>query len=76
MKPLHFGFEILTCTRCKTLKNQYTITVEYDDIMVFKPYYKCQECGTTLEKIAGPIEENLSDKCCSSCGKQDLVISS
>lgn len=70
-----FGYEILTCTKCKTLKNQYTVTVEYDDIMVFKPYYKCQECGSTLEKLTRPIEDNLTDKCCTYCGNTDLTIS-
>jgi DNA-directed RNA polymerase subunit RPC12/RpoP len=69
-----FGYEILVCPNCQTLKNQYTVEVEYDQLMVFKPFYKCQQCGSTLEKIVAPLEENIRTKCCSSCGEKDLVI--
>lgn len=63
-----FGYEIYACPKCHILSNPYAVEVEYDQLMLFKPFYKCEACNTTLEKAAKPYAEY----CCSACGKEGL----
>ncbi|MFK5892603.1 MAG: hypothetical protein QM504_05235 [Pseudomonadota bacterium] len=63
-----FGYAIYACPKCHTLRNPYTVEVEYDQLMVFKPFYKCQECNSSLVKALEPIEEYS----CSACGNEGL----
>ncbi len=65
-----FGYEIFKCPKCNTLNNLYAVEVEYDQLMVFKPFFKCQVCNTTLEKAAKPYEQYS----CTECGKKSLQL--
>ncbi len=61
-----FGYEILACESCKILENPYTVEVEYDSIMLFRPYYKCQRCYQSLTLAD---HQNLEKYCCKQCGQ-------
>ena len=58
-----FGYSLYACPKCQTLSNPYDIRVEYDDIMVFQPYYKCQHCNVTLVKAEEPYTSYVCSKC-------------
>ncbi len=60
-----FGYTIYTCPTCHTLSNPYDVRVEYDEIMVFQPFYKCQKCNITLVKAKEPYTSYT----CRECGK-------
>ncbi len=62
-----FGFALYHCPKCQILYNPYAVRVEYDDIMVFQPFYKCSVCDTTLQKATQAIENYACKQC---AGKQ------
>lgn len=59
-----YAYALYTCPACKTLYNPYAIKIEYDEIMLFQPFYKCQKCNTTLVKA----EEPYTSYACKHCG--------
>ena len=63
-----YGYALYHCPECQTLYNPYAVKVEYDDIMLFQPFYKCPKCNTTLQKAAQTIENYA----CKQCGKKQL----
>lgn len=63
-----YGFALYTCPKCQTLHNPFTIKIEYDDIMLFQPFYKCQQCNSTLIKATEPV----TSYCCNHCGQKQL----
>ncbi|MCK5663821.1 MAG: hypothetical protein KAI17_10055 [Thiotrichaceae bacterium] len=60
-----FGYRLYACPKCRTLSNPDDIRVEYDEIMIFQPFYKCQQCNLTLVKA----EEPFTSYVCSKCGQ-------
>jgi predicted RNA-binding Zn-ribbon protein involved in translation (DUF1610 family) len=63
-----FGYALFNCPECQTLYNPYAVEVEYDEIMLFKPFHKCQSCNTTLIRTT----EAISTYTCKHCGEQQL----
>ncbi len=63
-----YGFALYHCPKCQTLYNPYAVRVEYDDIMMFQPFYKCPQCDSTLHKATSPIENYA----CKQCGEKQL----
>jgi len=64
-----YGFALFTCPECHTLFNPYTVEVEYDDTMLFKPFHKCGECNTTLVRVGNPTEAYT----CKACQQVQLI---
>ena len=58
-----FGYTIYACPKCQTLSNPYDVRVEYDDIMIFQPFYKCQQCNVTLVKAQQPYTAYSCNQC-------------
>ncbi len=65
-----YGFALFACPQCQILYNPYSVKVEYDNIMLFQPFHKCQRCNTTLVKATDPIKTYA----CRKCGKKQLHI--
>lgn len=63
-----YGFALFTCPDCHTLFNPYAVEIEYDDIMLFKPFHKCGPCNSTLIRATEAIESYA----CKQCGKKQL----
>ena len=66
-----YGFALYSCPKCQTLHNPFTVKIEYDDIMLFQPFYKCQQCNSTLLKATDPVESYA----CKQCAKKQLSTS-
>ncbi|MCK5696863.1 MAG: hypothetical protein KAI02_01800 [Gammaproteobacteria bacterium] len=58
-----YGFSVFTCPECQTLFNPYSVEIEYDDIMLFKPFHKCGECNTTLIQVDDLTKSYTCQKC-------------
>lgn len=58
-----FGYTIYTCPKCQILNNPYNVRVEYDDIMIFQPFYKCRQCNVTLVKAEEPYTSYICGEC-------------
>ncbi len=65
-----YGFALFVCPQCQILYNPYSVKVEYDDIMLFQPFHKCQRCNTTLLKATEAVETYA----CKQCGEKQLHI--
>ncbi len=63
-----YGFALFSCPECHTLFNPYSVEIEYDEIMLFKPFHKCGHCNSTLIRAAEPIEYYA----CKQCGQKQL----
>jgi len=63
-----YGFALFSCPECHTLFNPYSVEIEYDEIMLFKPFHKCGHCNSTLIRAAEPIEHYV----CKQCGQKQL----
>ncbi len=63
-----YGFALYACPKCQTLYNPFAIKIEYDDIMLFQPFYKCNQCNSTLMKISAAVESYA----CKQCGEKQL----
>ena len=63
-----YGFALFACPDCRILYNPYSVRVEYDNIMVFQPFHKCQRCNTTLIKAG----EDIESYACRQCGETQL----
>ncbi len=63
-----YGFTLFNCPECNTLYNPFTIELEYDDIMLFKPFHKCPQCNSTLIKAGKTIDSYT----CKQCHQQHL----
>ena len=63
-----YGFALFSCPECHTLFNPYSVEIEYDEIMLFKPFHKCGHCNSTLIRAADPIESYT----CKQCGQKQL----
>ncbi|MCU7834604.1 MAG: hypothetical protein KZQ83_05040 [gamma proteobacterium symbiont of Taylorina sp.] len=60
-----YGYALYACPKCLSLYNPYDVRVEYDEIMLFQPFYKCQQCNITLTKAKQPY----TDYICKECGQ-------
>ena len=63
-----YGFALYACPKCQTLHNPFDVKVEYDEIMLFQPFYKCQRCNSTLLKATEPV----ASYACRQCGEKQL----
>lgn len=67
-----YGYALYVCPQCRILYNPYTIEIEYDNLLIFKPGHKCQHCYTTLQKTDPLQEGTATDKqsqyICEICG--------
>jgi hypothetical protein len=70
MNHSDYGFSLFVCSDCQRVYNPFTVTIEYDDIMLFKPFHQCQQCHITLL----PIKPDDIEQChCSHCGEKQLT---
>ena len=60
-----YGYALFTCHECHTLFNPYTVEIEYDDIMLFKPFHKCEPCNATLVRV----DRTIDSYSCKHCNK-------
>lgn len=63
-----YGFALFNCPECQTLFNPFSVEIEYDDIMLFKPFHKCGQCNSTLIRATKPVESYV----CKHCGEKQL----
>ncbi len=66
-----YGYALFVCPDCQILYNPYSVKVEYDNIMLFQPFHKCQRCNSTLIKATNTIEAYA----CEQCGEKQLTTS-
>lgn len=64
-----YGFALYACPKCQTLYNPFDVKIEYDQIMLFQPFYKCDQCNATLKKAT----EDISAYACKKCGQKQLT---
>ena len=58
-----YGYAIFQCPQCGRLYNHYFAEVEYDNIMLFKPFHKCSTCNSTLLRISEPPQSYTCQQC-------------
>ena len=58
-----YGFDPYACPQCQTLHNPFAVKIEYDEIMLFQPFYKCALCNSTLVKATEPVAAYACKKC-------------
>lgn len=63
-----YGFALFVCPDCQILYNPYSVKVEYDNIMLFQPFHKCQRCNSTLIRAT----EDISHYACKQCAAKQL----
>lgn len=64
-----YGYALFNCPDCHTLFNPYAVEIEYDDIMLFKPFHKCGTCNSTLMRANEKFIDSYS---CRQCGEKQL----
>lgn len=65
-----YGFALYACPKCQTLYNPFAVTIEYDGMMLFQPFYKCNQCNSTLTKTS----ESIESFSCKHCGEKQLTL--